>query len=427
MRVVVLTVGSRGDVDPFVALGAGLRRAGHAVCVATHTAFAATVRGAGLDFAPLPGDPRALRAAVEADLGGTGTDQIRFIGRVRRAVGLLAGDLERDAQAACRDAELILYRDVLAFIGYSLAEAVNARPVAATLVPRTPTRAFAFPRPLPFGGAVNALSARLTQQVFWQLFRGAVNRWRTAELALPPFPLTGPYVEGRRRRVPVLCGFSGAIVPRAPDWPAWHYVTGFWSLDPSLDPPPPPALLAFLAAGPPPVYVGFGSSVAREAVARTALVVEALARSGARGILATGWGGLAASAVGQSDRLCVVESAPHRWLFPRVAAVVHHGGAGTTAAGLRAGRPTVVVPSAFDDQPFWGLRVAALGAGPEPIPQRRLTAARLTEAIWRATTDPDLGRGAAELGARLGAEDGVAAAAAALTRHLETERWHWDR
>jgi UDP:flavonoid glycosyltransferase YjiC (YdhE family) len=426
MRIVILTVGSRGDVEPFIALGAGLTRAGHAVRLATHELFRDAVTGAGLAFASLPGDPRALRAEVEPELARTGSRQFRVISRIRRAVAAGVGDLVRDAETACRDAEVILYRDVLFAVGYSLAEATGSRPVAATLVPRTPTRAFAFPRPLPFGGAGNLLSYRLTEQLFWQLLRPSVNRWRTTELGLPPYSLAGPVPDSRRRRTPILCGFSEALVPRPPDWPPENHITGFWAMSPPEGWQPPPALVDFLTAGSPPIFVGFGSSTGSDAEALTALVVEALARVGRRGVLAMGWGGLSPSAAARSDRIFVVESVPHAWLLPRVAAVVHHGGAGTTAAGLRAGRPSVVIPS-FGDQFFWADRVSALGAGPAPIPRTRLTAARLAEAIRSATTEGSIGLRAEILGRRLQAEDGVAAAVAALTHHLEADAWRWDR
>lgn len=428
MRIVLLTVGSRGDVDPFVALGVGLRRAGHAVRLATHAVYEPDVRAAGIDFAPLPGDPHRLRAELEAGFDGTWRDQFRFIRFIGRTTEQFSHDITRAGLTACRDAEAIVYRDALAFFGYSLAEAVDARPVVAALQPRAPTRAFAYPRALPFGGTVNLLSHHLTLHIFWQLYRRTVNRWRQTELGLAPYPLTGPYAHGRQRRVPTLFGFSEAIVPRPPDWPDWYHVTGFWFGDSELDPPPPPALVDFLTAGPPPVYVGFGSVVRRDAAAVTALVGEALERAGRRGVLATGWGGLVVDeGVARSDRFVVVESAPHQWLFPRVAAVVHHGGPGTTAAGLRAGRPTIVVPSAFGDQPFWGGRVAALGVGPPPIPRRKLTVSRLADAIGRATTDQAMRTRAAELGERLREEDGVGTAVQVLTREFETREWRWDR
>jgi sterol 3beta-glucosyltransferase len=426
MRIAILTVGSRGDVDPLIALGAGLARAGHSVRFATHELFRTAVEDAGIAFSPLPGDPRALRAELEPDLARSGSHQFRLINRMRRVVAAGAGALVRDAEAACRDAEVILYRDVLSLVGYSLAEATGSRPVALALVPRTPTRAFAFPRSLPFGGRVNLLSYYLTEQIFWQLLRPSVNRWRTVDLGLPPYPFIGPFPESRRRRIPILCGFSETLVPRPPDWPPQVHLTGFWAADLPAGGKPPVALSEFLAAGPPPVYVGFGSSTGGDAIALTQVVAAALERAGQRGLLATGWGGLDATALPGSDRFLAVEAAPHTWLFPHVAAVVHHGGIGTTAAGLRAGCPAVVLP-AFGDQFFWANRVAALGAGPTPSPRRKLTVARLAAAIEVATTNGAIRHRAAELGEQLRSEDGVVTAVQALTKEFERREWRWNR
>ncbi|ODT99603.1 MAG: hypothetical protein ABS81_25450 [Pseudonocardia sp. SCN 72-86] len=189
------------------------------------------------------------------------------------------------------------------------------------------------------------------------------------------------------------------------------HVTGYWTApdDPTYE--PPAALAAFLAAGPPPVYVGFGSMPDRDARSLAESALTAARRAGGRVVLLSGWSGLAAA--GDPDVL-VVDDVSHRWLFPRVAAVVHHGGAGTTAAGLRAGRPTVVVPF-FSDQFFWGRRIAALGAGPLPIAREKLTTTALTDAIRDALRPPRVAA-AMGLGARLAAEDGTAAAVTVLER-----------
>ena len=174
----------------------------------------------------------------------------------------------------------------------------------------------------------------------------------------------------------------------------------------------------FLEAGSPPVYIGFGSMSSREPEATTRLVIEALRRVGQRAILLSGWGGLQKTDL--PDMVFMGESLPHAWLFPRVAAVVHHGGAGTTAAGLRAGVPSITVPF-FGDQPFWGRRIAELGVGPEPIPRRRLTVERLASAIQQAVGDDGMRLRAAKLGARIRAEDGIAGAVE-IIRQVE-KRW----
>jgi UDP:flavonoid glycosyltransferase YjiC (YdhE family) len=205
----------------------------------------------------------------------------------------------------------------------------------------------------------------------------------------------------------VLYGYSPHVIPPPPDWGADTHVTGYWFLDPPSGWTPPPALHEFLAAGPPPVYVGFGSMSSRNPQATAKLVLDALGAAGQRAVLLAGWSGLRPADL--PDSVLMVDSVPFAWLFPRMAAVVHHGGAGTTAAGLRAGVPSIVVPF-FGDQPYWGRRVAELGVGPAPIPRKRLTVEVLAGAIDRAVTDPVLRRRAAELGVRIRVEDGVARA-----------------
>lgn len=178
-------------------------------------------------------------------------------------------------------------------------------------------------------------------------------------------------------------------------------------LDPPTDWQPPAALEDFLETGPLPVYVGFGSMPSQRPEDAAAMVVEALQRNGLRGVLYGGWGGLRPEDL--PEQIYVTGPVPHNWLFPRMAAIVHHGGAGTTAAGLWAGVPNIVTPF-FGDQPFWGRQVHALGVGPQPIPRSKLTVDNLSEALHTVTTDTQLRERAAALGQRIRAEDGVARA-----------------
>ncbi len=196
-------------------------------------------------------------------------------------------------------------------------------------------------------------------------------------------------------------------------------VTGYWFLEHPGGWKPPRELVDFLESGSPPVYVGFGSMNKTDPEELTDIVLRALERTGRRGVLVTGWGGISNSAL--PDTVFAVDEVPHDWLFKRVEAAVHHGGAGTTAASLRAGIPTIVVPF-FADQPFWGRRVAELGVGPEPIPRRSLTVGRLTNAIQRATADGDMKSKAAALGQRIRAENGTERAAEAFDLHVRKAR-----
>ncbi|MBM3121917.1 MAG: glycosyltransferase family 1 protein, partial [Chloroflexi bacterium] len=193
------------------------------------------------------------------------------------------------------------------------------------------------------------------------------------------------------------------------------HVTGYWFLDPSEGWRPAADLLDFLNGGPPPVYIGFGSMVHRRPEEVAALVCDALQRSGLRAVWSAGWGGLASTRLPNS--VFMTGSIPHAWLFPRMAAVVHHGGVGTTAAGLRAGVPSIAIPY-FGDQPFWGRRIAELGVGPKPIPRSRLTADRLALALQSATTDTGMQARAARLGEAIRAEDGIGNAVRVIEESL---------
>jgi UDP:flavonoid glycosyltransferase YjiC (YdhE family) len=213
--------------------------------------------------------------------------------------------------------------------------------------------------------------------------------------------------------MPVFNGYSPTVLPKPPDWPESVHVTGYWFLDQLIDWEPPTELVDFLDSGPAPVYVGFGSMHARSSKEMTRVVVEALSRVGLRGILLSGWGAL--SHDGLPDYVLPVKSVPHEWLFPRVTAVVHHGGAGTTGAGLRAGVPSILVPF-FGDQYFWASRVAALGVGPESIPVKRLSVESLERALRFAVTDERMRERASDVGAAIQAENGVARVVEVLER-----------
>ena len=413
MRIAIIALGSRGDVQPYVALGEGLNAADHAVRLITHENFAPLAAAHGLECHTVRGDVQAVAESEEMRALLAKGNFLAITRRTAQEAKRAMQQWAEDGLAACRGVELIVAGIDGLFIGLALAEKLDVPFMQAYLVPFTPTGAFpgvllpvAMPR---LGGGFNRLSHRLVRQVMWQGSRAADNLARRQVLDLPTAPLFGPFGSARLRRLPVLYGFSPAVVPAPADWDANTHVTGYWFLDSAAGWTPPPALASFLADGPPPVYVGFGSMASRQPEETADLVLRALAETGQRAVMLSGWSGL------QADRLppsvIMVESVPHAWLFPRVSAVVHHGGAGTTAAGLRAGVPAILIPF-FGDQGVWAGRVRALGVGPAPIPRRELTAARLAEALRQAITDEALRRRAADLGATIRAEDGVGRAVA---------------
>jgi UDP:flavonoid glycosyltransferase YjiC (YdhE family) len=270
------------------------------------------------------------------------------------------------------------------------------------------------PEWVPARGLYNLASHHLFLRAFGHFFRHVIPMLREQH-GLPPMSYREIRRGAREADAPVLFGFSPSVIPEPADWPDRAHVTGYWFLDALETWEPPARLRSFLDEGPPPVYAGFGSMVTRNPREATAQVVGALRRTGQRGILLAGSGAFVAE--GLPESVLAIDSAPHDWLFPRMAAVVHHGGAGTTAAGLRSGTPSIVVPF-FADQPHWARTVHDLGVGPEPIPHRRLTADRLAEAIERALSDKDMCAHAAALGGRIGAEDGVARAVQIIREHF---------
>jgi UDP:flavonoid glycosyltransferase YjiC (YdhE family) len=415
MRIAIIAPGSRGDVEPYIALGKGLKKAGNVVRLVTHQNFEALVNSHGLEFWPIEVNVQDIAQSKEmSELLGKG-NFLAVMNQMAKEAQRGALEGAEGGLAACRGMDLLLVGISGLFVGFSLAEKLGLPLLQAYYIPFTPTQAypsFLLPKlPSLLGGSLTRLSYHLTRQILWQGFRSADKLARQKVLGLPAAPFWGPFNAACVQHTPILYGFSPSVIAPPPDWDDTNHITGYWFLDPEDDWTPPSALMEFLQAGSPPVYVGFGSMSSRKPEETTDLIVQALAQTKQRAILLSGWGGL--RKVELPESVYMVESVPFSWLFPHLAAVVHHGGAGTTAAGLRAGIPSIVIPF-FGDQPFWGQRIAELGVGQAPIPLKRLTVERLAQAIHEAVTDQPLRRRAAHLGAKIQAEDGVAAAVAII-------------
>ncbi|SME92898.1 UDP:flavonoid glycosyltransferase YjiC, YdhE family [Streptomyces sp. Amel2xC10] len=405
VRVAVITAGSRGDVAPFTGLGHALVRAGHEVTLVTHERFAPLVAGSGVAFHALPVDPRAELESVRGrglHRSTTGAGKLLRVVRIARA---RVGELADEVLAAARGSEVLLVSASVAPLGRTIAAGLGLPVIELPLQPVAPTREFG--PPLlgggSFGGPGNRLAGHGVEWAVDRVFAPALPALRS-RLGLPPgrprTPPTGP----------VLHGFSPLVVPRPRDWRPNLDITGYWwpyDGERRL----PPRVREFLDAGPAPVFVGLGSATVPDPAGLSRLVVRALRRAGLRGVIQRGWSGLAAD----GDDMLTVDEVPHALLFPETAAVVHHCGAGTTAAGLRAGVPAVPVPVQFDEG-FWAHRLHALGVAPTPLPTRRLTAENLVAALTRATGDPRFRARARELGARVREEDGTGRVVEAVGR-----------
>ncbi|CCK25386.1 Sterol 3-beta-glucosyltransferase [Streptomyces davaonensis JCM 4913] len=396
MRILVAAAGSRGDVAPYTGLGSALHQAGHHVTIATTDAFAPLVQDAGLDFRALPGRPEPH---------GDVSDRRELM----RAAAAFVTELGQGfVEALDPDTDLLLLSATTAPLGWHLAEATGVRTAGAYVVPAHPTGDFP---PVVMGRrslgrlgnrATGRFALRMADRVYRQGVAGLRDR-----LGLPPLP---PAAMRRRQEEadwPVLYGFSTALVPRPADWRPGLDVVGTWSPYVAPDAALSTELEDFLAVGARPVFVGFGSMAGADAERLGGIAVRALRRAGLRGVLQLGPEGL------KDDDILTVGDVPHALLFPRTAAVVHHGGAGTTAAALRAGVPAVPVPVAAD-QPFWAGRLAALGAATAPIPFASLTEERLAEALRDVVRRQTYARAAAVAARRMATEDGTGAVLKAL-------------
>jgi sterol 3beta-glucosyltransferase len=394
MHITILALGSLGDIQPYAALGGGLKLSGHRVRFITFENFASLVAENELDFYPIHGNARALVARGGADM----------LGLVRSFASLAEGYAHDLSAPELGETDLFVNQLPAGLFGFDLAEKYGVPLVQAAVIPLARTRAFplmGFPG-LPLPG-YNKATYHLGEQMAWQMFRPVINRWRKQSLHLPPLALTGYFAQFGTLKFPIVNGFSRHVVPRPADWNEHIHVTGYWFPE-NVSWQPPGDLSAFIEAGTPPVFIGFGSMPIKDARRTTDIILQALKQSGQRAILHTGWGGLGNQSL-PAD-VFNIDYAPYGWLFPRMAMVIHHGGSGTTAFALRAGVPSCVVPFVFD-QFYWGERVARLGVGSKPIRFKELTVERLREAICFGVDDSQVRQNAVGLGQKIRAENGI--------------------
>jgi sterol 3beta-glucosyltransferase len=400
MRILIVTAGSRGDVAPFTGLGLRLQQAGHRVALAAHERFADLVRGCGLEHRTLPGDPVELVRARTAAPSPAAAQSVFAAFLDELGDGVVA--------AVAAGTDLLLTAFGPAPLCRLVADGFGIPSLGVYLAPGVPTGAFP-PPGWPAAGHPSPAD---------NLAAGRELLARTGSLYADVLRRLGARLDRRAAASasssaddwPICHGYSPAVIPRPADWPATVHVTGYWWPADAPGWRPPKLLVDFLAAGPPAVFVGFGSMTPdRERLHE--VVAAAVKRAGVRAVVQSGWAGLGPA----GDDIFVVDDLPHDWLFPRTVAVVHHAGAGTTGAGLRAGVPAIPVPVLLD-QPFWADRLHRLGVAPRPVPMHELTADTLTAAL-RSCLDRAAYRGrAAELARRIRAEDGTGAVLSLIAR-----------
>ncbi|KOS44960.1 hypothetical protein ACN38_g4073 [Penicillium nordicum] len=430
LNIVIQIVGSRGDVQPFVALGTELQNMGHRVRIATHNVFEQFILEAGLEFYPIGGDPADLMSYMVKNPGLIPSlDSVRE-GDIQKKQ-LMMAEILHGCWQSCLMPDLITNSPFVAnaiianppsFAHVHCAQALGIPLHLMFTMPWSPTTAFPHPlanlKNIPADQAwLNRVSYGVVDWLSWQGLGGVINDWRKHELELEPISLSdGPFIL-TKLNVPYTYCWSPGLVPKPNDWPHNFDVCGFFFRDPP-NYQPPAEIAEFLNAGPPPVYFGFGSIVLEDPAQITKTILQTVQETGVRAIISRGWSKLGGEDLGELNRSDVlfIGDCPHEWLFERVSAVVHHGGAGTTACGLRNGKPTIIVPF-FGDQPFWGKMVSAAGAGPDPIPYKQLNVNALAHAV-RFCLTPEAVRSAQGIAAKMEKEKGVQTAVESFHRNL---------
>jgi sterol 3beta-glucosyltransferase len=378
MKIAILTYGSRGDIQPFLPLSVRLMEAGHAVKLAAPARFRNLVEEHRIDFVPLAGDPEDLSRR----LNNAGQNFIKLLNEMMTHTTQIGMQVWRQAQEACEDVDLIVHTFLHAVGAHTLAREKNIPDIHIQTFPMF-TATGDYPNitwPNWNVRLLNRLTHKIAGQITWWTSQIGFERVRR-RTGLPRRRLYWPFADDSRRpRSPILCAWSPTVLPASSDWPPSVHVTGYYFFPRNVAYQPPSELLSFLQAGEPPVCITFGSMVNRDRERIDQIVREALRQTAHRGVILSGWSRVENRS---STDLFYLDAAPHDWLLPRCKMVIHHGGAGTTAAGLRAGIPNLVIPF-MGDQLFWGKRVYTIGAGPMPVHVDRLSVNNLTRVIVEA-------------------------------------------
>ncbi|KAM0852933.1 hypothetical protein ACQ4PT_051425 [Festuca glaucescens] len=420
LKIVMLVVGTRGDVQPFIALAKRLQEFGHHVRLASHVNFRTFVKSAGVDFYPLGGDPRIMAQYMTKNKGFLmlAPNEISVQRKQVKEIifSLLPACTEPDLDTGTPFRAQAIIANPPALGHLHIAEALGVPLHIFFTFPWTPTNEFPHPLAWTPQSATYRLSYLIVDLIIWWGTRGFINDFRK-KLNLAPIAYFSTY-HGSISHLPTGYMWSPHLMPKPKDWGSLVDVVGYCFLNLGTKYQPPLQLSQWLQQGPEPIYIGFGSMPLDDEKKVTTIILDALRETGQRGIISRGWGDLGSFSEVPVD-VFIVEDCPHDWLFPRCTAVVHHGGAGTTAAGLIAGCPTTIVPF-FGDQFFWGELIHARGVGPAPIRVTELTTEGLSNAI-RFMLDPEVKSRSMELAIAIGNEDGVAAAVDSFHQHLPSE------
>ncbi|MEJ2664596.1 MAG: glycosyltransferase [Spirochaetia bacterium] len=420
MRILMIAVGTTGDVLPFIALGAELKRNGHSVTLTTHIDFKPLVEEYGLSFRLIGGSFKQLAESEEGKAWlESGDNIIKYMATAKKLFKPIFCEWVK-VDKTVPEYDAVIAHPFAAY-AYHTAEKYGLPFVVVSLIPwfiSGEIEPIMVPIVSPFFKSwVNKTLNKLSINGLWSLFKD-LSRARRKELGLPPIRPDNLWLYLHKIGIPHIHLYSPSFLGEPSDAPPHCHVSGFCFLNSKHDFTPPASLIRFLEKGTRPVYIGFGSMTGRDPVQLTGMTVEAVKKSGQRAVLLTGWGGMESPPRGKD--ILIIDSVPHDWLFPRVKAVIHHGGIGTTAAGLCAGKPTGVV-AFFGDQPFWGRRVHALGLGPKPLVKNELNVDHLAGLIHEVCNNPLYEENARKLGRTIRHENGPQNAARLILSYITSD------
>ncbi|EGO2530035.1 glycosyltransferase family 1 protein [Enterococcus faecalis] len=401
MRFTIITIGSRGDVQPFLALSKGLQNKGHQIRICAMSVFKETIEQEGFEYAPMAGDAKEIMLR----LIGEQVSPAEYFNSLPDLLNPVKEEFLSNIENACQGVDAIIY-STLGSVAYHVAERLGIPCFRAFFAPLDPTTEFpAMTAPSLFlGGWYNRLTFKGGDILWSRATRSLLNDWRSQMGLRKIKPFEFPYRHMNGKLIPTLYAYSTILAPKPKEYGEHQYLTGFWIKETEHNWSPDKKLLHFLNAGNKPIYIGFGSTVGGNFDRILRVILESVKISGQRALLSAGWRNL--DGIDLPDNIMQVGNVPHEWLFPQMLAVSHHGGAGTTAAGVRAGVPSIIVPFG-GDQPYWGDRVYKLGIGTKPIWCKKLTVENYTKAIMEVVNNNEMKSRATSIGIKLKNENGV--------------------
>ena len=415
MRITMLSVGSTGDVRPYVLLGQELQARGHRVTISAFPRFEGMVTDAGLAFYPIRGSAESMMASImEPD-----TSAFTYLPRLWKGVKDAAPQMLKDMTDSCKDADAMVC-NFFGSVFYSISEKYNIPCIQTHLFPMDPTGEVPISsvRNQHLGSLINKGTYKVGYYTIGTLEKHILGPWRQENGLTERKPATRPVYRVGEHEIPVICAISPSFFPRPADWDPRIHMSGFWFDETPNDYQPSPDLREFLENGKKPIYIGFGSMNTGDMDKLLFICLRSVHAAGLRAVFSTGWGDR--TQLKSTNTVFFLGDVPHDWLFPRVSAVVHHGGAGTTAAGLRYGRPSLIIPFA-GDQAFWAHQVYRSGSGPKPIPRDSLSIKKMTRALLDLTENTGYAESAQHVSKGMAEEHGVRSAADWIEK--EVTRW----